>query len=125
MSFVNIIIFCVSVADLVIIENSNNVNEFQIVPSQRTGREDFDFTFLILITLVGMISSVVHSSLGLSVYALGLVLNYMLSMSSIPYFAYSLRFVLDAVSFYLALVLRSKLMYIYLPVDVRDINSEY
>jgi hypothetical protein len=107
------------------VDNPNLVNEFQVIPSERTGGEDLNFTFLIVTTLVGMLSAALHSNFGLSIYSLSLVLNYMLSMSSIPYFAYSARFVLDAVLLYLALVLRSKLMYIYLPVDVKDINGDF
>ena len=99
-----------------IIDNPNVVNEFRTIPYNRTNLENVNYTFIIIIQIFGILSAALLSSTGLSLYALALVINYILSMSSLPYFVFSLRFILDTLSFYLALVLRSKLMYIYMPM---------
>lgn len=134
MGLLNIILTCVMFGYASVVDpskvvpvgvNPNMVNEFQVLQNERTGREDANVIMIVSFQVLAVLSAILHSSFGLSIYSLGLVLNYLLSMSSIPYFAYSSRFILDAVMLYLALVLRSKLMYIYLPLDVKNITADY
>ena len=48
-----------------------------------------------------------------------MVLNFLFSITSVPYFFYTLRFVIDSFSVYIAMVLRSKYMYGFLSAHVR------
>ena len=88
--------------------------------SDRRPIEHTNFSFLIILTLIGMLSAIINSPIGLSLYSLSLMINYTLSIYSLPYFVFSTRFFIDAMMLYLALVLRSKLMYIYMPFNLNQ-----
>lgn len=91
---------------------------FQEVPLERRPIESTYYTFLILATILGMLSALVESPLGLSAYALTVPLNFLLGTSALPYFLFSLRYVFDLWMLYAALVLRSKLCMNFLNMHV-------
>jgi len=89
---------------------------FQAVSSHRRGIEEMNFAWIIITLILGVVSAVFESALGLSAYCLSVMLNFLLSTFSLPSFLFSFRYVLDAFMIYFALVLRSKLFLHFLPV---------
>lgn len=90
---------------------------YDIVDSERSGAEDAYYTFSLLIILMGMASSLFNHPLGLSAYSLGIMLLFFLGSASLPYFAFSARYIFDIFMLYLALVQRSRLIYTFLPLS--------
>lgn len=88
------------------------------VSSDRRYFEKVGFSFTIIMILVGMISAMCQNALGLSGYCLGIMLNFFLGTSSLPYFVYSFRYILDIAMLYIGLVLRSRFMYTFLPMHI-------
>lgn len=95
-------------------ESGSVINVFDLVPSHRPVIEQIVFVYTMIVLATGASSAIVQSPTGLSLCALGLVVNFVLAATTIPMFSYSLRFILDAFLLYLALVLRSKLIYQFL-----------
>jgi hypothetical protein len=92
---------------------------FELVASLRRQIEVNNFAFVILTLLIGTSSVLLDIPLGISAYAFSVVLNFLLGTSALPYFVYSLRYILDVFMLYIALVHRSRLTYTFLPVRVR------
>jgi hypothetical protein len=94
---------------------------FQEVPLERRPVEVTSYTFMVICTLVGMVSAVMESPLGLSAYALSVVLNFLIGTSALPYFLFLLRYLVDLWMLYAALVLRSKLVMNYLGMHIHRV----
>ncbi len=91
---------------------------FEMVPSERRNVETVNYCFVVITLFVGCASTLVKFPLGLSAYALSVVLNFLLGTSSLPFFIYSLRYIFDVFMLYIGLVYRSRLMYAFLPAHV-------
>lgn len=91
---------------------------FQRIPLHRRPIEVINFSFTIILLVLGVVSVITESTIGLSGYALGICLNFILGTSSLPYFAYALRYLLDVYMLYLGLVYRSRLMCAFLPLHL-------
>lgn len=89
---------------------------FQLVSTNRTFTEKVNFGFVVFLLLLGMFSAVFENTLGLSMYALGITLNFFLASYALPNFIYSYRYLLDFAMLYMGLVLRSRLVFAFLPV---------
>jgi hypothetical protein len=90
---------------------------FSKVPSDRRSIERINFAFYVLMLCLGTVSAVFEQATGLSAFTLGLLLNFFLGTSALPYFVYSLRYVLDFALLYVALVLRSRLQISFLVLN--------
>jgi hypothetical protein len=88
------------------------------VPPHRRSIEKINFGFTILLMIIGMISVIAENTLGLSIYCLGIILNFLLGTSALPYFVYSFRYILDIGMLYIGLVIRSRFMYTFLPLHI-------
>jgi hypothetical protein len=124
---VNLICTALMFADApnVDISNSNPITSpnyvqavFEKVSKSRTEPERLNFAFTVLIILLGSVSIIFDSVIGLSMYALGCLLNILLGTAALPVYAYSLRYVFDIGLLYFALVQRSKLMFTFLPTHI-------
>jgi hypothetical protein len=102
---------------------SISVSVFQKPSTDRPHIQNLNYGFFIAILIMGCFSVLFESSIGISMYVVSVALNFLLSMSIIPYFLYSFRYLLDMVLFYLALVFRSKITYTYLPRRIFDIRD--
>lgn len=89
---------------------------FQVVSNHRTRVEKVNFAFVLVILSIGIISAIIELSIGLAGFALALALNFLLGTSSLPYFVYSFRYIVDIFLIYLALVLRSRIDLAFLPL---------
>jgi hypothetical protein len=89
------------------------------VDSERRPIEKISFGFTITIIVIGILSTITEFTLGVSIYSLAIILNFMLGTSALPYFVYSFRYILDIGMLYLALVIRSRLMYTFLPLHIQ------
>lgn len=96
----------------------NAPNTFQIVPKDRRGIESVNFAFTLIVLFIGIASTIIETSLGVSIYCIAITINFMLNAVSLPYFLYSLRLILDMIMLYFALVIRTRLVYSFLPVHV-------
>jgi hypothetical protein len=94
-------------------------SEFEKVQAHRKVREAVNFSFSIITLLVGTLSVITDFDLGLSIFSVSTVLNFLLGTSSIPYFIYSFRYLFDVCLLYIALIYRSKLVYTILPLHIR------
>lgn len=119
----NIILTCLlfslaEVADLSKVEENKDgfPTAFEKVPNERRWIETVHFGFTIGILSLGVISGLLDFALGLSAFSLGIILNFILGTASIPHFLYASRYILDVVMLYNALLLRSRLMYTFLPL---------
>ncbi len=113
---INLVISCLLFADAsnvynIKVDHSEYIlpNAFTAVPSERTFNQKVQFAFIIITLLIGQYSVFVLSPLFISVYVLSVVLNFFLGMSTIPYFVYSLRYVLDAMMIQVALEIKNKI----------------
>jgi hypothetical protein len=88
------------------------------VSSERRPIEQVSFAFTIILLVLGMISALYEFSLGLSAYCLGIMLNFFLGTSALPFLVYSFRYILDIGMLYFGLVLRSRLLYTFLPLHL-------
>jgi len=89
----------------------------------RTYIQRLNFGFFILLLIIAVYSTIAESALGLSMYAFAITLNFLLSISALPYFLFSFRYIIDMVLLYLSLVLRSRVVYIFLPRNVFDLRD--
>jgi hypothetical protein len=96
--------------------HENPPNDFQAISIQRRYIEKVNFAFTLIIIMIGTLSSIFQNVLGLSAYSLAITLNFILSPTALPYFVYSARFILDFIMLYIALLLRSKLVFSYLVI---------
>ena len=92
---------------------------FDAVSSERRNVENVNYAFSIVIILIGSISVLFENCLGVSAYCLATLLNFLLGTSALPYFVYSFRYIFDLTMLYIALVLRSRLMFTFLPLQTR------
>ena len=95
---------------------SNPPNDFQAISIDRRPIEKINFAFTLIIIIIGTLSSIFQNVLGLSAFSMATTLNFILSPTALPYFVYSVRFILDFIMLYLALLLRSKLAFSYLVI---------
>lgn len=133
-------LLCVALVNLIItslmfqnahLTNPSNVVEsddanslpfpFEVVPTTRRPIENMFFAFLILSIIGGSVSAVFENVLGLSAYGLTVVIMYFCGTAAMPNFVFSFRSVFDIWMLYLALVLRSKLIFNLLPLRIRHI----
>eukprot|EP01038_Epipyxis_sp_PR26KG_P004674 gene4674-6566_t len=99
-----------------IIENYYSSLLFTRVPQHRRHIENISFSFTIITMFIGALSVLKDSHIGLSIYAISIILNFFLGTSSLPYFIYSVRYIFDVGTLYLALVYRSRLVFTILPL---------
>jgi hypothetical protein len=104
-------------------ELSPTVGAFEEVSSNRRPVEDVDYAFTVIILVLGTMSAILESGLGVSAYCLATLLNFILGTSALPYFVYSTRYILDMFMLYFALVLRSRLICSFLPLHLRSIST--
>jgi hypothetical protein len=101
------------------ISSPNNIQSvFETVSTTRSSSENTNFALTVLVLLIGCVSIIFDSVVGLSAYALGCLLSMLLGSASIPVYAYSFKYVFDIALLYFALVQRSKLMFTYLPTHI-------
>jgi len=117
LGFANIIITALLYAFATKADGSKLNSSENYLPSQldrvansRTPAEQEMFAFTILTILLGIISSVQKFPLGISVYILSTAIIFFCSASSIPYFVFSLRYILDGLMIYVAFALRARLI---------------
>lgn len=91
---------------------------FEIVASERSYIEKVNFGFTIFMLILGVISTIFENTTGLSAYCLGISVNFFLGTYTLPYFVYSLRYILDIFMLYCGLVLRTRYMYSFLPLHL-------
>lgn len=89
---------------------------FDQVSNSRTSAENAYYAFSILIIVMGMAASFFNHALGLSAYAIGIMLIFFLGTAALPYFIFSARYVFDVFMLYFALVQRSRLIFTFLPL---------
>lgn len=124
LAFMNILItsilyFQADVVDLSKVENQTRSipSVFEIVSDERRNVEQVNYSFTIILIVLACISVIARNCLGLSIYCLSMLLNFILGTSSLPYFVYSFRYIFDISMFYIALVIRSRLMFTFLPLQ--------
>jgi hypothetical protein len=120
----NIIITSLMFFDARMANPSNVVRDTAEVPrmydrvsNHRSDAENAYYAFTILILLLGMVSSYFDHALGLSAYAIGIMLLFFLGTASLPYFIFAARYILDAFMLYFGLVQRSRLIFTFLPMS--------
>jgi hypothetical protein len=127
-ALVNLIITSLMFQDAHMVNPSNVVESddanplplpFEVVPETRRYIENVFFAFLILSIIGGSVSAVMENVLGLSAYGLSVVIMYFCGTSAMPNFVFSFRSIFDIWMLYLALVLRSKLIFNLLPLRIR------
>lgn len=128
-AFFNLVITCLMYANAHIVDVSrveyphqSFPTVFEIVSTHRSYTENVQFGFFLTALIIGISSAYFEIPLGLSAYAFFVVVNFLLGTSALPYFVYSLRYIFDVFLLYLALVLRSRLMYTFLPARVHRIQ---
>jgi hypothetical protein len=96
-------------------ETSNGLpGSFEEVGTSRTNNENAGFAFTILFIILGSISALMKSPLGLSIYSICVSVMLVLSMGSAPYFVYCFRYILDILMLYIAQELRAHLVVSFL-----------
>jgi len=95
-----------------------NVNQLSFVEidEDRSTGEAALFVATLLNIVIGVVSAVFKQPLGLAAYILLVLLIFFLGLMSIPYFFYSMRYVLDAYQGYLALCLVNSLTVDFLKI---------
>lgn len=130
-AFVNLIItFCLffdaTSADMSKVEdNPTDIYPppvFSKVPPERSNQENAKFAFWFMCFLVGVAGMLLESALLISGYCLATLLNFLLGTAALPYFVYGFRYLLDLPMFYLALVMRSRLMCTFLAAHIHSNN---
>lgn len=99
--------------------NAQVPNSFQLVPRITNNNENANFAFILINLIIGVVSVYKGNSLGISIYCIFIVFNFIFSTSALVNFVYSLRYLLDAFLLYFALIIRAKMVYNFLPVHVR------
>lgn len=122
---INIILTCLlfaysDVADLSKVEPQTGYlpSPFERISSNRRSIEKINFAFTILLLILGMVSTWFELTLGLTGYCIGIILNFLLANSALSSFVYSFRYILDIAMLYIGLVLRSRYMYTFLPLNL-------
>lgn len=92
-------------------------SEFTEISSERRPIEKVNLAFFILLLLEGALSAIWEQPTGISVFVLGILLNFFLGTAALPFFVYSLRYVVDCCMIYVALVLRSRLTVTFLVLN--------
>ncbi len=92
---------------------------FEEIRSTRNSTENTYFTFIVLSIICGSLAATFQSALGLSVYGLTVAIMYIFGTAAQPYFVFSFRSFFDIWMLYMALVLRSKLLFTVLPMRIR------
>ena len=95
---------------------------FEEVSNERRPIESRGFAINIVSIIIGIVSALIESPIGLSIYSLSTVLYFLLGTTSIPYFLFSYTYILDLWMLYLALLLRSKLVMTFLNMKVHRIS---
>ena len=123
----NLILSCVMYANAETVDASKvseplspSMGIFQMGAEDRRYIEDVSFAFTIIRILLGSIFVACESSLGVSAFAMSTLLNFLLGTSSLPYFAYSVRYIFDMFMLYIALVFRTRIMTTFLPLHLRS-----
>lgn len=98
---------------------------FEKPSPDRPSIQQINFGFFLGLLAMGCLSAIGESALGLSMYALAITLNFLLGTSALPYYLFSMRYLVDIVMLYLALVIRSRVMYLYLPTKIFDIRNRF
>ena len=91
---------------------------FESVRSTRTSAENTYFTFIVLSIICGSLAAAFQSALGLSIYSLTIAIAYIFGTAAQPYFVFTFRSLFDIWMLYMALVLRSKLLFTVLPMRI-------
>jgi hypothetical protein len=89
---------------------------FEAVSNVRRNVETTNFAFTVIMLIVGSLGVVLESALCVSAYCLGVVLNFLLGTYALPYFVYTARYVLDIAMLYIGLVIRSRIVFTFLPI---------
>ena len=125
LAFFNFVVTCLMYAnadttDVSKVEypTGNYPTVFELVSSNRSYTENLNFAFFLISLFIGVFSAYFEIPLGLSAYAFYVVVNFLLGTSALPYFVYSLRYIFDLFMLYTGLVLRSRLVYTFLPVHL-------
>lgn len=95
--------------------NSNQL-AFVEIPEERSGAEKVLFYFTLVNLCLGVFSALFKQPLGLACYVLIVILIFFLGFTSIPYFIYTMRYTLDALCGYVAMVLISRLTVNFLKI---------
>ena len=93
--------------------------------SQRPSQVQAVFTGFIVRMVVGVIFVVFESALGVTLFAMGTLLELILGMAALPYYLYSFRYLLDMIMLYIALVFRSRITYSFLPTRIFDFRNQF
>ena len=93
---------------------------FQAIGAERSSNENTYFAFIVVSIIFGSISATFQSALGLSIYGLTTVIMYFVGTAAQPYFVFSFRSLFDIWMLYIALVLRSKLLFSILPLRIKS-----
>ena len=91
---------------------------FSKISHDRRSIENINFAFIIVTLVVGIFSVVFENTLGISAYSISVVLNFVLGTSALLCFTFSLRYFFDLCLLYFALVMRSKLVFTFFPIQV-------
>lgn len=111
--------FTASTIDLSKVEKfEGNMFTFGRLAIERSPIENISFACTITIILIGMISAILQSPLGVSAFCYAIVVNFILGTQSLPYFFYCVRYIFDLFLLYVALTLRTKFTPSFLPVHV-------
>ena len=94
-------------------------SNFQLIPKLTNSDENVNFSFILLNLILGMVSVYKGNSLGISIYCIVSVFNFIFATSALANVIFSLRYVLDAFLLYFALIIRARVVYNFLPVHVR------
>mmetsp|Transcript_30940 Transcript_30940/g.52317 ORF Transcript_30940/g.52317 Transcript_30940/m.52317 type:complete len:221 (-) Transcript_30940:34-696(-) len=119
----NVIVTTLLIVDADVTDTSKVVQQvspttriFEEVSSGRRSIEMVNYAYTVVLLVLGSIGCIAENALLLSGYSLGIVLNFILGTSALPYFVYSVRYILDVAMLYIALVLRSRCVYTVLPL---------
>jgi hypothetical protein len=89
------------------------------ISTHRSSPEIICYVLTIINLVYGQLSVTFLSSFGLTTYTLGSLLLFFIGYVYMPYFLYCIRYLIDVVQIYIALTIRSKLMYCFLPARGR------
>ena len=97
---------------------SQNTNQlaFVEIPEERSGAEEVLFYTTVLNLGLGIFSALFKQPLGLACHVLIMILIFFLGWTSIPFLMYTMRYTLDALCGYVALVLISRLTVNFLKI---------
>ena len=80
------------------------------------------FICFLIRVILGCLFVVFESGLGLTIFYMATMLELVLGTSVLPYYLYSYRYILDMILVYIALIMRTRVMYSYLPTRIFDIR---